>query len=73
MAQVPINSCVLNDAVMFTAPEDVEDVYVLTVVDVSKSIFTATRVSNKSVFNFSPVDMVTKIDVPGIGLQLLSL
>lgn len=73
MADVPINTCVVSDAVMFTAPNDKEDVYVLTVVDPSKSIFTATRISNKSVYQFLPTDLVTKVNVPGIGVALLAL
>lgn len=73
MPEVSVNTLVVNDAVLFTPPGGVEDVFVLTVVDPSKNIYTAIQASNKSIYNFKPDDMVQNIGVPGLGLVLLAL
>ena len=73
MPQIPIFLTKINDAVMFAPPGLKEDVFVVSLVDPSKQLFMSIKASDKSPYQFKSTDMVTKIDVPGIGQILLAL
>ena len=60
--KVPITTTQINFPVVFQPSGGKEDVYVMTLVDPSKNIFTATKVSDKSLYNFKPTDQVIVID-----------
>lgn len=60
--KISITAIKSSEAVLFTPPGDKEDVFVISVVDPSKNIFSALRASNKTPYNFKSTDMVIKID-----------
>lgn len=65
--KVPITSAGIDFAVMFTPPSGEEDVFVMKIIDPSKNIFSAVKVSDKSVYNFKSTDQVVVLDdVPGV-------
>jgi len=74
MAKVVVSTLLVNDGCMFRGPGDMQDeAYVATVIDPVNQIFTGLRVSGKTPITWLPTDLVTKIDIPGVGPILLAL
>ena len=74
---VPITTVKIKDAVVYNK-DNVEDVYVMTTVDASKSIFIGMNVSTKTPYTFVSADQVHIIVVPEapnpkLGDELLAL
>jgi hypothetical protein len=69
-----VNTLVVNDACMFKPPgRQQEEAYVVTISDPANQIFSGICISDKFVITWLPTDVVTVIDVPGIGAVLLAL
>ena len=74
MAKVPVTALIIDDGCMFKGPNDeVEEAYVATIIDPTKQIFMGIKAADKSPITWSPTDMVTKIEVPGVGAVLKAL
>jgi hypothetical protein len=70
--KVPITAAAINFPVMFTPPGGKETVYVMSLVDPSKNIFTGLKVGDKTPYNFKSSDMVIILDdVPGFPAPVL--
>ncbi len=67
----------INDAVMYTK-DDKDDVYVMTIVDTSKSIFKGMQISTKTLYTFKTSDKVhiivsPDLPYPKLGQELLKV
>lgn len=60
--KISIKQMLPTEALLFQPPDGKEDAYVMLVVDPAHNIFTATQVSNKTVYTFRSTDMVIKLE-----------
>ena len=76
--KIQISKLKLNDAFFFDSETD-KEIYVAVVVDASKQIFKATKISNKSQITLKPTDKIIVVDdvpdfpSPKLGQELLKI
>lgn len=64
--KVPIASVAVSFPVIFTPPGGKETVYVMSIIDPTKNIYSAITVGTKAPYNFKSSDQVVVLDdVPG--------